>query len=166
VRYGVNDQRYSRRGVLRAATTVAGAVATVPLAGCGLFDREEPEDPDPLDPLLGATVRLGAEYDAAIASQPELAERLTPLRDAHKAHAKALAQVIGRPASRLSPSPAGNAAGSPAAGDAAATLAQLRAAEKAGQDEAAAACLAAPPERAAVLGSITAARATHQEVLE
>lgn len=163
-RYAVNDQRYSRRGLLRAATTVAGAVATVPLAGCGLFDRDEPENPDPLDPLLAATVRLGAEYDAAIATQPELAEQLTPLRDAHKAHAKALAQVIGRPASRLSPSPAANPPSSPAAGDAD-TLAQLRAAEKAGQDEAAAACLAAPPERAAILGSITAARATHQEVL-
>jgi hypothetical protein len=161
----VNDQRYSRRGVLRAATTLAGAAATVPLAGCGLFDRDEPEGLDPLDPLLAATVRLAAEYDAAIAAQPELAERLTPLRDAHQAHAKALAQVIGRPASRLSPSTVANASASPTAGDAATTLAQLRAAEKAGQGEATAACLAAHADRAALLGSITAARATHQAVL-
>jgi hypothetical protein len=160
----VNDQRYSRRGVLRAATSVAGAAVAAPLAGCGLFDREEPDEPDPLDPLLAATVRLVAEYDAAIGAQPPLAARLTPLRDAHAAHAKALAQVIGRPASRLSPSPAAADPASPGE-DAAGTLARLRAAEKAGQDEAAAACLAAPADRTALLGSITAARATHREVL-
>jgi hypothetical protein len=148
--------------VLRTATTVAGVAVAAPLAGCGLFDRDEPDHQDALDPLLTATVRLVAEYDAAIAAQPDLAERLTPLRDAHQAHAKALAQLIGRRASRLSPSPVASA---PAA-DATATLAQLRTAEKAGQDEAAAACLAAPADRTALLGSITAARATHQEVLK
>jgi hypothetical protein len=147
--------------VLRAATAVAGAAVAGPLAGCGLFDRDEPERPDPLDPLLDSTVRLAARYDATIAAQPDLAERLTPLRDAHQAHAKALAQLIGRPASRLSPSPAASTPGA----DAATALAQLRVAEKAAQDEATAACLAAPADRTALLGSIVAARATHQEVL-
>jgi hypothetical protein len=161
VRNVVNDPRYSRRAVLRAATAVAGVVATGPLAGCGLFE-DEPEHPDALDPLLAATVGLVARYDAAIAGQPSLAERLTPLRNAHQAHAKALAQLIGRPASRLSPS----AAPASSAADAADTLVELRAAEKTGQDEAAAACLAAPAGRTALLGSITAARATHQEVLQ
>ncbi|MBX6356299.1 MAG: hypothetical protein IRZ05_10665 [Micromonosporaceae bacterium] len=137
------------------------ALAAAPLAGCGLFDREDPERDDPLDPLLAATVRLAAEYDAVIAAQPALAERLTPLRDAHRAHAKALAQLIGRPASSLSASPVPS---SPP-GDPSAALAHLQAAEKAGQDQAAAACLAAPADRTALLGSITAARATHQEVL-
>jgi hypothetical protein len=150
--------------VLRAATAVAGAAVTGPLAGCGLFDRDDPKRPDPLDPLLDSTVRLVGRYDAAIAAQPELAERLTPLRDAHQAHAKALAQLIGRPASRLSPSPA-PAGSSPPGGDAAATLAELRIAEKTARDEATAACLAAPADRTALLGSIVAARATHQEVL-
>jgi hypothetical protein len=144
--------------VLRTVTAAAAA----PLAGCGLFDRDEPEHQDALDPLLAATLRLAAEYDAAIAAQPELADRLAPLRDAHRAHAKALAQVIGRRASILSPSPL---AGTPAGQDGTAILAQLQAAEKAGQDEAAAACLAAPADRTALLGSITAARASHQVVL-
>jgi hypothetical protein len=147
--------------VLRAATAVAGAVAATPLAGCGLFNRDGSDKSDPLDPLLTATVHLAAQYDAAIAAQPQLAQQLSPLRDAHKAHAKALAQVIGQRAARLSASPAASAP----AGDAAATRAQLRAAEKAGQDQAAAACLAARADRTALLGSITAARATHQEVL-
>jgi hypothetical protein len=160
VRNVVNDQRYSRRGVLGVAATVAGAVATAPLAGCGLFESE-PERPDPLDSLLAATVGLVAQYDAAIAGQPSLAERLTPLRDAHQAHAKALAQLIGRPASRLSPSAAPT---SPAV-DAAATLVELSTAEKAGQQQATDACLAAPAGRTALLGSITAARASHQEIL-
>jgi hypothetical protein len=148
--------------VLRTAGAVAGAAVTAPLAGCGLFDRDEPEHQDALDPLLAATVGLVAQYDAAIAAQPDLAERLTPLRAAHQAHAKALAQLIGRRASRLSPSPVASA---PTA-DATSTLGQLRAAEKTGQDQAAAACLAAPADRTALLGSITAARATHQEVLK
>lgn len=143
--------------MLRTATALAAA----PLAGCGMFDREEPDHEDALDPLLAATVRLVAVYDAAIAAHPDLAERLTPLRDAHQAHAKALAQLIGRRASSLSPSPVA----SPPAADATAVLAQLQAAEKAGQDEAAAACLAAPADRTALLGSITAARATHRQVL-
>jgi hypothetical protein len=41
----------------------------------------------------------------------------------------------------------------------------LRIAEKTARDEATAACLAAPADRTALLGSIVAARATHQEVL-
>lgn len=44
-------------------------------------------------------------------------------------------------------------------------LAELRQAEQEAQAEAAQACLSAPPERTALLGSITAARATHAEVL-
>jgi hypothetical protein len=146
--------------VLGAAARVLGAAATVPLAGCGLFESE-PERPDPLDPLLAATVGLVAQYDAAIAGQPSLVERLTPLRDAHRAHAKALARLIGRPASRLSPSAA---PASPAV-DAAATLVELSTAEKIGQQQATDACLAVPADRTALLGSITAARASHQAVL-
>ncbi len=156
---------YSRRGLLRAALTGALASAVVPLAGCGLLDRKDPE-PDPLDPLLAATVALAAKYDAAIAAQPDLAGRLTPLRDAHRAHAKALAGLIGRPESSLSPSPTAAGGTAPATTGAEETLAELGKAEKSGQDEAAAACLAAPTERTALLGSITAARATHQEVLK
>jgi hypothetical protein len=158
--------------VLRAAL---GIVAAGSVGGCGLLDDDEPVRPDPLDPLLAGTVALAARYDAAIGGLPQLAARLTPIRDAHRAHATALAQLIGRPASSLSPGrpevPAAPSQTSPPATAAAiaapaAALAELRAAEKAGQAEATAACLAAPADRTAVLGSITAARATHQEALK
>ncbi|GAB3972305.1 hypothetical protein [Plantactinospora veratri] len=45
------------------------------------------------------------------------------------------------------------------------TLRQLREAEQQGRDAAAKACLEAPANRAALVGSVTAARATHLEVL-
>lgn len=163
---GVGDQTYSRRGLLRRglAGAAACAVASGPLAGCGLFGLGEPDPPDPLDPLLAATVALAARYDAAIAAQPQLADLLTPLRNAHAAHAEALARLIGRPASSLSPSPP--ASTTTVITDAATTLTELRTAEQTAQKEAAAACLDAVPERTAVLGSMAAARATHQEVLK
>jgi hypothetical protein len=151
---------YSRRSVLGAAVGLAAAGS---VSGCGLLGDDEPARPDPLDPLLAGTVAMISRYDAAIAGVPALADRLTPIRDAHRAHATALAELIGRPASSTSPSPPATAA--PVA-DAAATLAELRAAEQAGQAEATAACLAAPADRTALLGSITAARATHQEALQ
>jgi hypothetical protein len=51
------------------------------------------------------------------------------------------------------------------ASDAKTALAQLRTAEREGRDAAARACVEAPKKRAALLGSIAAARATHAEVL-
>lgn len=162
----VKDSTYSRRRLLGTATALAaGATVVGGLGGCGLLDRDKPDPPDSLDPLLAATVALAARYDAAIANQPQLAERLTSLRDAHRAHAKALAQLIGRPASSLSPSPPATTT-APTPADAAAAVAELRKAERSGQEAAADACLAAHPDRTALLGSIAAARASHLEVLD
>jgi hypothetical protein len=150
---------------------LASAVGAAALGGCSAFDQDEPrpEPPDPLAPLLADTVALLGRYDAALATQPDLAARLRPVRQAHAAHAAELARLIG--ATTPGPSPAGAApataaTGSPGApADARGTLAALRAAEVGGRRAAAAACLAAPPERAALLGSIAAARATHAEAL-
>ncbi|MGN9907368.1 hypothetical protein ACTMTJ_07385 [Phytohabitans sp. LJ34] len=142
-----------------------GAVAVYPISGCGLFgddeEKAQPPAPDPLAPLLAEARSLAGQHEAAIAAFPVLAERLTPVAEAHREHAAALAKVIKTP----EPSASASASPSPPAGDAKGTLAALRAAEQKCQKAAAQACQAAPAERAALLGSIAAACATHLEVV-
>jgi hypothetical protein len=152
---------HSRRKLLRAGVLLALGGAAVPLTGCDLFDRDEQPTPapDPLRPLLDESVGLAAAHRAGAAAHPELADRLGSIAEAHTAHAAELARVIGVPV----PSPPA-AAPTPAA-DPAGTLAALRAMEKTGQQSATQACASAPADRAALLGSIVAARATHQEAL-
>ncbi|MBB4697344.1 hypothetical protein [Paractinoplanes abujensis] len=149
---------YHRRRVLGVA---AAGLAATSLSGCGLLDDEPapPETPDPLQPLLDEAAALAASYDRAIAAQPGLGTRLTPLADDHRAHVAELARLIGK-----TPPSAGPSASAPA-GAAAETVATLRSAEQAAQKSAVAACLAAPAERAALVGSIAASRATHAEAL-
>ncbi|WP_229069363.1 hypothetical protein [Actinoplanes sp. DH11] len=153
----MSDSGHTRRRILTATGAImAGAT----LAGCGLLD-DEPDPvpaPDPLEPLLAEALSLAGAFDAAILAQAALAERLTPLAEDHRAHAAELAKVIGKPL------PSGGAAGPSAAappGSAAETLTALRTAEQAAQKTAVAACVAAPAERAALLGSIAACRAIH-----
>ncbi|GAA4702401.1 hypothetical protein [Phytohabitans rumicis] len=140
-----------------------GAAAAYPLAGCDLFEddaKQTPAPPDALAPLLAEALDLATQHEAAVAAFPELAARLTPVAAAHRAHAAELARItkVAAPASpTASPS-------APAAADVKATLATLRAAEQKGQKAAAAACRTAPADRAALLGSIAAARTTHLEV--
>ncbi|MFC3382243.1 hypothetical protein [Couchioplanes azureus] len=145
-----------RRQLLGAAAGAAVGVSGV--AGCGLFDGDpEPApQPDPLQPLLDEAVRLAASYDRTIAAEPGLRERLSPLAGDHRAHAAELAAVIGVTAPSVAPSAA--------AGDTP-TLASLRRSEQAAQKTAAAACRTAPADRAALTGSIAAARAAHAEAL-
>ncbi|BCJ54783.1 hypothetical protein Asp14428_62580 [Actinoplanes sp. NBRC 14428] len=135
--------------------TAAGVSA---LAGCGLFDDdpEPPPAPDALQPLLDEAVALAAAYDRAAVAEPRLAARLTPLADDHRAHAAELAKVIGA----ALPSTAPSAPPGPAY-----SLKSLRKAEQVAQKTAAAACRKAPAARAALTGSIAAARAAHAEVL-
>ncbi len=154
---------HTRRGVLAATGTVAAGAT---LAGCGLFGDDGPEPapaPDPLQPLLDEALALAAAHDRARLTQTALSARLTPLAEDHRAHAAALAQVIGStPPSGPATAPASAA---PAGGSAAATLAELRKAEQAAQKTAVAACRAATPDRAALVGSIAACRATHIDAL-
>jgi hypothetical protein len=160
----------SRRAVLcsvaGAAIGIAGASG---LTGCGLLgNNPAPDRADPLDGLLAGTLALASRYGTAIAVWPELTERLTPIRDAHRAHATALATLIGKPTKTTAPSVSSVSSASPtssAEASAADALASLRTAEKTAQGDAATACLAAPAARAPTLGSITAARASHQEAL-
>jgi hypothetical protein len=143
-----------RRLVLAAAAGV-----TTTLSGCGLFDHdpEPPATPDPLRPVLDEALALAAAYARAAVAQPGLAARLTPLGDDHRQHADALARVVR---GKTAPPSAGT--GAAVDGD---VLAALRTAEQAAQKTAAAACRQAPAERAALVGSIAACRATHVEAL-
>lgn len=147
----------------------AGAVALYPITGCGLFgddeEKAQPPAPDPLAPLLAEALSLAGLHDAAIAAFPVLAGRLTPVAEAHREHAAALSKAINAPQPSPSASADPSASPPPPGGDAKSTLAALRSAEQKGQKSAAQACQAAPAERAALLGSIAAARATHLEVV-
>jgi hypothetical protein len=155
----------SRRRVLIAGLTGAAALA---VAGCrptspGASANGNTPSPRVIDGVLAAALALAGQYDAAIAAQPSLSDRLTPLRADHWTHVTALAKAAGRGVPSASPSPAASAATgfeSPAA-----ALRTLRAAEKSAQADAVQACIAAPAANAPLLGSVAACRATHQEVL-
>jgi hypothetical protein len=168
---GTGHTRRQLLGVSLAATT---------LAGCGVFDDKPapPPTPDPLQPLLDEARALAAAYDRAAAAQPALSARLTPLAADHQAHAADLAQLIGASASAspIGASASASPIGAPASASAAPAgatvesaaadpVAALRTAELAAQKTAVAACLAAPADRAGMVGSIAACRATHAEAL-
>ncbi|WP_231605834.1 hypothetical protein [Micromonospora sp. HK10] len=155
---------HSRRNLLRGGALVALGAAVVPVTGCDLLDRGDdgPPPPDPLEPVAAEAAALEARYRAAITAAPDLAGRLTPIADAHRAHAEELRRVIGRPAPSGTPAVAPSTAGT----DPAALLSALSGAEQQGRKNAAQACAAAPADRAALLGSIAAARATHLEALK
>lgn len=150
----MSDSGHTRRRVLGVGGGLAGLVT---LSGCGLFgdDPEPAKAPDALAPLLAEALALASAYDRVILADQTLSARLTPLSQAHRAHAAELAKVIGTTLpSSAAPAPAGTD-----------TVAGLRKAELAGQKTAVAACKAAPAARAALVGSIAAARATHAEAL-
>lgn len=149
----------TRRTVLGRA--VAGALAAGALSGCSWISPE-PEPPHRWLGLLTETRALLARYQAALDAHPGLAERLTPLRDNHRAHLKELARLIG-PQASASPSPKASPVAAPE--DEQAALRELRTAERDAQATAAALCLKAKPAEAGLLGSIAACRATHREVL-
>ncbi|MGI5522815.1 hypothetical protein ACQEUX_18055 [Micromonospora sp. CA-259024] len=155
---------HSRRKLLRVGALLALGGATAPLTGCDLFDRDDqPEPPpDPLRSMVDESLALAAAYRTSATAHPELADRLDPIAEAHTAHATELARVIGIPL----PSATAATPTTASAADPAGALAALRRLEKTAQQSAVTACAAAPAERAPLLGSIAAARATHQEALK
>jgi hypothetical protein len=154
-------QGYSRRGVL---TTMLCGAAGLTLSGCWGADRSAPPKPHPLASTLAGALALLDQYQATVATYADLGDQLQPLLSDHRAHIDAVRRAMGIRSPAAGPSPSASAsAGVPS--DPAAALTALQAAEKAGQDEATGACLAAPPEHAALIGSIAACRATHVEVL-
>lgn len=157
-----------QRGWTRRSVLVGLGAVTATAGGCGLLDSDPPTPPapDPLEPLLAGTIALAARYDATIAALPALAGRLSPLRDAHRQHVAELSRMIGKPVPSGTPSaPAGSGTPSASPPTDKAAVAALRTAEQQAQQAAVEACLAAPPRRAPMLGSIAACRATHAEAL-
>ncbi|MEV4810452.1 hypothetical protein [Micromonospora avicenniae] len=152
--------------MLRAGGLLALGAAAAPLTACDPFGREEaaPRPPDPLRPLLDESLALAAAYRDAATAHTDLAARLNPIAEAHQAHAAELARVLGVELPSAGATPGGTAA--TAATDADATIADLRQRERVGRDGALTACAAAPAARAALVGSIAAARATHLEALK
>jgi len=159
----------TRRSLLAA---VGAALVTAP-AGCTLFDGESatprvsapPPPPDPLVPLLTAETAVLALYDGVRARLPQLAGRLGPLRTDHVAHLDALRGIVRAPAANPSMSPSPSPAPAIAPATATAALAALRAAELAAARRMSLACLTAPVERAALLGSIAACESAHLVLL-
>jgi hypothetical protein len=135
------------------------------LTGCDLLNPAPvaPPRPDPLIGMFSEAQAMVSRYDAAIRAFGSLSAQLTPLRDAHQAHATALAAIM-KPAPSTA-AVASGAAASPPPGDAKAALATLRAFEQSGAKMAIEACVAATAARATLLGEIAAARASHLEVL-
>jgi hypothetical protein len=158
----------SRRDLLRGGMAVALATTVAPLAGCDLLGSEpEPiPTPDPLAPLIAEALDLAGRHEEAAATHPDLADRLNPIAAAHRAHARELGRVAGTPVptSPAAGTPTATPGGGPA-GDAREVLAQLRGAEQQARQTAADVCVSAPADRAALVGSIAAARASHAEVL-
>ena len=107
--------------------------------------------------MLDGALTLAAAYERLALSKPALAGQLSPIGAAHRAHAAELTRMIGGPAPSVSVAPSGG----PGPGD----VAGLRVAEQKAQRVAATLCGVAPAARAALLGSIAAARAAHAEAL-
>lgn len=150
----------TRRVFLRTALGLAGVGAFGALAGCEVLGGGElPPPPDELAGFITATVALGDRYDAVIKALPDLADRLEPIRDAHRAHVTALADAIGGPVR----TPATGR--QPAPGSSTDVLDALAEAERTARDEAIDACMAGSARLAPLLGVIAAARASHAEVV-
>lgn len=147
-------RRTGRRVLLRAVVgaAVVGPAAQV-LSACDLLTPDPPPPPDPLTEFYLETLALAARYETD--SRPLVA----PIRDAHRAHAAALAAIMYPPPAGASPIPPSNA-------PSAAPAQSARQAEQKAWQKAVDTCLAAPAERATLLGEIAAARACHLEVLK
>lgn len=89
----ISDSRVRRRGLLVAT---AGGLGLAQLGGCKPgADRGDRAGDDPLEPVLAAAVYLADRYQTAMTTIPDLAERLTPLRDSHRTHIQALTRELG-----------------------------------------------------------------------
>jgi hypothetical protein len=153
-----------RRDALRLIGGGLAAASAAGVAGCSWF-KDAPPPPDALEPFYQATVDLADRYDAIIAAVPAIADKLSVLRDHHRAHLERLMIVINKKPPSPKPSPAASAVANLPA-DAAGAFTDLLAAEKAALTDATKGCLAATnPDRATLLGEMAACRATHVEVL-
>jgi hypothetical protein len=152
-----------RRTVLR---TTAALAALGGLAGLTAGCARAPEGPDELEAPLAAARSDVAVATAAVAASPDLAPRLTPLADARRAHADALAAEVRR--ARPDRAPAVDAAPAPAPvrpASAAAAVTALKASLGSARDAAGALALTTEPHRCGLLTSVAAGCAGHVVVL-
>ncbi|MCB9412832.1 MAG: ferritin-like domain-containing protein [Actinobacteria bacterium] len=144
-------------GTSRRTVLALGAAAIPLLAACTSETGSLPETVDPVRrESLGDELRLIALYEAALAQSSELEDVLTPIVEAHRAHAEALRQGLAEP----SPTP-------PAAPTIGADpLEQLRTAEREAVGLRSGACTrTTDPDLASLLCLISASEAQHVAVL-
>ncbi|MCF3178940.1 hypothetical protein IPZ70_03100 [Streptomyces polychromogenes] len=168
----------SRRSVLAGAAAAAAGSALV--TGCsGGGGPSASDDAISLERRMreGAvrdSGRLLERYDATAAVHPDLAERLTPLREAVAAHVRALALTAPKPgpAPSRTASPSGSPSPSaPAAGRAEVpakpteALSALADAERSLSEARTIALAGAPGELARLLASVAACGAVHAYLL-
>jgi hypothetical protein len=149
-------------------TVLWGAGALVTLTGLAVAGCAREEGPDELEAPLAAARADVVAAGAALAAFPQLADRLTPLRDARRAHADALAAEIRR--ARPDRRPAVDAAAAtpapatpPASAEAAVTA--LRGAVGTARDGAGALALTTASYRCGLLTSVAASCAGYATVL-
>jgi hypothetical protein len=153
----------TRRHFLRGLLGVTGVAGVSLATGCGVFDdgSRTPPPPDPLEGFLRDTIALADLFEAALTAVPALGPVIIGPRDAHRAHARALAQAIGA----ATPRPSGTGTARAPGSDRASVLASLVAAQTKARDTAVEVCLSTTARLAPLVGSIAAARASHLEVL-
>ncbi len=117
-----------------------------------------PDDPQLAD--VRDERRLIAAYDAVLAAFPKLTPRLAPIRTDHAAHLEALQAMAGPASHHVAPPTAPAKSASTGA-----ALAALRAAEKRAVAARTTSCVAAPRDRAPMLGSIAASESVHAMLL-
>jgi hypothetical protein len=152
-------------GAVSRRRLIAGLLLVPPaLAGCSLGSSTTDAAPDPLIELADAARADAALAAAAVAADPELAERVTPLRTARTEHATALDAEVARldPARATATATAAPALPAPAG---TVTLNALRDAVKASGQAAATAALTLPAARVGLVASVAACCATYGAVL-
>lgn len=158
---GTNRRSFLRGALGLAGVGLVGAVGMGSVAGCGVFTAAPEPQPHPLEGFIADTLALADRYGATIAAVPDLAAMLTPIRDAHLAHAEALASATGVELSAVKdPGENGSVPSAPQQ-----ALRALATAETEARDAAVAECLTAASWVAPLLGAIAAARSCHVEVM-
>ena len=148
-----------RRGVL------AGGLAAVTLGLAGCQGEPEARPPSPILPVRGDSLALLAAYDATLRRHPDLADRITPLREDHRRHVQQLDRALGSASPSASGSAAPSASPSPVPETTQAALGALTGAEKQAAGHAERSCLSAPDRYATLFAAIAACRSSHVEAL-
>lgn len=167
-RHGRPGPSVTRRGVLVAGVLVAATGAGAAAGLVRSVPRQAVSRGAPPPELAGALAReqqLVAGLDAALRFDPSLAARLGPIRADHAAHADALRSALASYPGGVGGVSSGSGSSAPPAGQAAPSLARLRASEADAARLAAGDSLDLGGARAALLASISAAEAGHVELL-